>query len=121
MSADVPFVRQMVSGLACAPGNSDTDSRAIPGYWAIFLVRALVKHPASPLLLSLCTDEQGVAFNDRHRLGMRNGYYISGLLSHSSHLRVPTHRPPRLPVVAARAHYRPAELSFGRVGFAPTR
>ena len=120
-----PAVRTSVTNGASETGNRLSGSpdippgrsEGIPGCWGVLCERAMVNHPAGPPLARQIASGDA-AFRLSNALSAER-WMISGLQSHGSLVRMPTHQP---------AHYwrrqqglLPAcRLGFGRMGFEPT-
>ena len=91
----------------------------LPDYWTVLFVRAPVEHPAGGVPASPC--HGGIdtsAFRSYDTLGIRNKRSFSRLHFRGSHARATTHQPDSY-LPACKSRYRPAGLSFSRMGFAP--
>jgi len=114
-------VGDLVTGSPASRTDSSRSEQDLPGYWAVLFLRAPVNHPArcaisSPLslaVMALLPSEMiapwapGISYSFRGRIP-------------AAHTFVDLRIAVTVTRNGARPYFRPAGLSFGRVGFAPT-
>jgi hypothetical protein len=85
---------------------------ALPGYWVVLLIRAVVRDPAERAALLPPGENVAAAFRNHDSLGAREPP-VSGLHPHGPYPRVPTHHPECIAAPRAR-------LATGLLGSALT-